>query len=78
MVYGGTIRAGHCPGPLPPPEQGLDIVSAFQSYGKYLAAGKTEEAEEERANTIRHACPGAGACGGVSSLAVLRVCLEPN
>ncbi|KAJ7935683.1 dihydroxy-acid dehydratase [Mycena leptocephala] len=60
MVYGGTIRAGSCEGA---PQ--LDIVSAFQSYGKYLASGKTPEAEKERYNTNRHACPGPGACGGM-------------
>ncbi|KZV88923.1 dihydroxy-acid dehydratase [Exidia glandulosa HHB12029] len=65
MVYGGTIRAGHCPGPQPPPSQPLDIVSAFQAYGKYVAAGRTDTAEQERANTIRYACPGQGACGGM-------------
>ncbi|KAG8905370.1 hypothetical protein FRB99_009039 [Tulasnella sp. 403] len=60
MVYGGTIRAGSCDG-LPQ----LDIVSAFQSYGKYLQDGQTEQAEQERHNTVRHACPGPGACGGM-------------
>lgn len=60
MVYGGTIRAGSCAGA---PQ--LDIVSAFQSYGKYLQDGQTSQAEAERYNTVRHACPGPGACGGV-------------
>lgn len=60
MVYGGTIRAGSCDG-----QPQLDIVSAFQSYGKYLQDGKTPEAERERYNTVRHACPGPGACGGM-------------
>ncbi|MBT8216377.1 MAG: dihydroxy-acid dehydratase, partial [Acidimicrobiia bacterium] len=32
MVYGGTIRAGFAPG-----GEALDIVSAFQSYGEYIA-----------------------------------------
>ena len=60
MIYGGTIRPGSCEGmPL------LDIVSAFQAYGKYLKDGQTAEAEAERYKTIRHACPGPGACGGV-------------
>ncbi|KAJ6613294.1 dihydroxy-acid/6-phosphogluconate dehydratase [Mycena sp. CBHHK59/15] len=63
MVYGGTIRAGSCEGA---PQ--LDIVSAFQSYGKYLMDGKTPAAEKERYNTVRHACPGPGACGGVSDI----------
>lgn len=62
MVYGGTIRPGSCESA---PQ--LDIVSAFQSYGKYLQDGQTEKAEKERYDTIRHACPGPGACGGVSS-----------
>ena len=60
MVYGGTIRPGSCEGA---PQ--LDVVSAFQAYGKYLQDGQTEAAEKERYNTIRHACPGPGACGGV-------------
>jgi dihydroxy-acid dehydratase len=63
MVYGGTIRAGSCEGA---PQ--LDVVDAFQSYGKYLQDGKTPQAERERYNTIRHACPGSGACGGVSAV----------
>jgi len=63
MVYGGTIRAGSCEGA---PQ--IDVVSAFQAYGKYLQDGQTESAERERYNTIRHACPGPGACGGVSAL----------
>lgn len=60
MVYGGTIRPGSCAG-----QPQLDVVSAFQSYGKYLQDGRTEEAEKERQDTVRHACPGPGACGGV-------------
>ena len=60
MVYGGTIRPGSCEG-MPQ----LDLVSAFQSYGEYLSAGKTDAAEKKRFDTIRNACPGAGACGGM-------------
>ncbi|KAF8333645.1 dihydroxy-acid dehydratase [Cantharellus anzutake] len=60
MVYGGTIRPGACEG-----QPQLDIVSAFQSYGKYLQDGQTSEAEKFRYSTIRHACPGPGACGGM-------------
>ncbi|KAG8874574.1 hypothetical protein FRC20_005697 [Serendipita sp. 405] len=60
MVYGGTIRPGACEGA---PQ--LDIVSAFQSYGQYLQDGQTDAAEKMRYNTVRHACPGPGACGGM-------------
>lgn len=60
MVYGGSIRPGSCEG-----QAQLDIVSAFQAYGKYIQDGKTKQAEKTRYNTIRHACPGPGACGGM-------------
>ncbi|KAF8508939.1 dihydroxy-acid/6-phosphogluconate dehydratase [Hysterangium stoloniferum] len=60
MVYGGTIRPGSC---ASAPQ--LDVVSAFQAYGEYLQAGQTPAAEETRYNTIRHSCPGPGACGGM-------------
>lgn len=72
MVYGGTIRPGCCksvPGTL-------DIVSAFQSYGQYLAAGATPEAEKIRYDTIRNACPGAGACGGMYTANTMASCAE--
>ncbi|MGN6544889.1 MAG: dihydroxy-acid dehydratase domain-containing protein, partial [Aureliella sp.] len=55
MVYGGTIRPGRWNGHT------LDIVSAFQCYGQYLAGQITEE---EREQIVRRSCPGAGACGG--------------
>ncbi|CAE6415737.1 unnamed protein product [Rhizoctonia solani] len=60
MIYGGTIRPGSCAG-----QPQLDIVSAFQSYGKYLQDGETPDAEKFRQDTINHACPGPGACGGM-------------
>lgn len=67
MVYGGTIRPGSCGGGSDGrPKEVLDIVSAFQSYGRYLQMGQTEEAEKIRYETVRNACPGPGACGGVS------------
>ncbi|KAF5314919.1 hypothetical protein D9619_007165 [Psilocybe cf. subviscida] len=71
MVYGGTIRAGSCEGA---PQ--LDIVSAFQSYGKYLQDGKTEKAEKERYDTVRHACPGPGACGGMYTANTMASAIE--
>src|ERR1700751_578507 len=52
MIYGGTIRAGHLNG------EALDIVSAFQSYGQFIAHSITEE---QRQAIVRHSCPGAGA-----------------
>ena len=67
MVYGGTIRPGHCGGgESGRPRETIDIVSAFQSYGRFLQEGQTAEAEKIRYDTVRNACPGPGACGGVS------------
>ncbi|KAA3658123.1 MAG: dihydroxy-acid dehydratase [Chloroflexi bacterium] len=57
MVYGGTIKAG-----CTDKHDKLDIVSAFQSYGEYLAGSITDE---ERQEIVRNSCPGPGACGGM-------------
>ncbi|KAK9467800.1 dihydroxy-acid/6-phosphogluconate dehydratase [Lipomyces arxii] len=59
MLYGGTIKAGRA---SCMPNVDIDIISAFQAYGQYLS--KTID-EPTRADIIRHACPGAGACGGM-------------
>lgn len=72
MVYGGTIKPGGCasvPG-------ALDIVSAFQSYGQYLADGGTPDAEKRRYDTVRHSCPGVGACGGMYTANTMATCAE--
>ncbi len=68
MVYGGTIRAG-----CTPRHPKLDIVSAFQVYGEYLA-GKLSD--EERQEIIEHACPGAGACGGMYTANTMASAIE--
>ncbi|PWN50304.1 putative ILV3-dihydroxy-acid dehydratase mitochondrial precursor [Violaceomyces palustris] len=73
MVYGGTIRPGACSSM---PGTTLDIVSAFQSYGEYLQAGGTPDAEKIRYDTIRNACPGPGACGGMYTANTLASCSE--
>ncbi|MFZ0485553.1 MAG: dihydroxy-acid dehydratase, partial [Arenicellales bacterium] len=67
MVYGGTIKAGHWK------DQALDIISAFQSYGQYIA--KTID-DEERQNIVRRACPGAGACGGMYTANTMASAIE--
>ncbi len=67
MVYGGTIRSGHAAG------QPRDIVSAFQSYGEYLAGTITDA---ERQAIVRHACPGAGACGGMYTANTMASAIE--
>ena len=67
MVYGGTIKPGYSG------EKVLDIVSAFQSYGSYLAGTISEE---ERQEVVRHACPGAGACGGMYTANTMASAIE--
>src|SRR4051812_42068782 len=68
MVYGGTIRAGHTATGEP-----IDIVSAFTCYGAQLM-GKMTDAE--RRNVVRHACPGAGACGGMYTANTMASAIE--
>ena len=68
MIYGGTIRAG-----CTVKHDKLDIVSAFQSYGEFVA-GKISEAE--RADIVRHSCPGAGACGGMYTANTMASAIE--
>jgi len=68
MIYGGTIRAG-CTDNHPK----LDIVSAFQSYGEYLA-GRVDDAE--RQEIVRSSCPGAGACGGMYTANTMASAIE--
>ncbi|MGB5440993.1 MAG: dihydroxy-acid dehydratase [Gammaproteobacteria bacterium] len=67
MIYGGTIKPGHYKG------QSLDIVSAFQSYGEFIA-GKIDE--ETRHQIVDNACPGAGACGGMYTANTMASAIE--
>lgn len=73
MVFGGTIHSGQWKG------QSLNIVSAFEALGKKI--NHDIEVEDFKGN-IRHACPGAGACGGMytantmaSAIEALGMCL---
>ncbi len=68
MIYGGTIRAGHTDDGAP-----LDIVSAFQSYGEWIADRITDE---ERQTIVRNACPGEGACGGMYTANTMASAIE--
>ncbi|MBR9987661.1 MAG: dihydroxy-acid dehydratase [Desulfosarcina sp.] len=67
MVYGGTIRAGRLDGVK------LDIVSAFQSYGEYMA-GTIDE--QRRLAIVKKSCPGAGACGGMYTANTMASAIE--
>ena len=67
MIYGGTIKAGHFNG------QKLDVVSAFEAYGKYLSH---EFNEKDLHDVLCHACPGEGACGGMYTANTMATAIE--
>jgi dihydroxy-acid dehydratase len=67
MVYGGTIRPGYWDG------KKLDIVSSFESYGQFLS-GSIDETDLK--NVLKHACPGAGACGGMYTANTMASAIE--
>jgi dihydroxy-acid dehydratase len=71
MVYGGTIRAGCTT--FAGQRQPRDIVSAFQSYGEFIA-GKLSE--EQRREIVKKSCPGAGACGGMYTANTMATAIE--
>ncbi|KAL0956343.1 hypothetical protein HGRIS_002493 [Hohenbuehelia grisea] len=66
IVYGGTIQPGtrHVDCPSMGFKKGgtVNISDAFESFGAF-AVGKITD--EQRFDVVRHACPGAGACGGM-------------
>jgi len=76
MVYGGTVRAGKWKG------EDLNIVSAFEAYGKRL---RNDISDEDYHGIIRNAVPGPGACGGMytantmaSAVEALGMCLPSS
>jgi dihydroxy-acid dehydratase len=56
LVYGGSVKAGKWKG------EDLNIVSAFEAYGKKLQGVISDE---DYKGVIQNAIPGAGACGGM-------------
>ncbi len=67
MVYGGTIKPGHWN------QRTLDVVSAFQSYGEFIA-GKIDD--KTRQAIVRNSCPGPGACGGMYTANTMASAIE--
>jgi dihydroxy-acid dehydratase len=67
MVYGGTIKAGRLG------DQKLDIVSAFQCFGEFVAGSIDEKT---RNDIVRNSCPGAGACGGMYTANTMASAIE--
>jgi dihydroxy-acid dehydratase len=71
MVYGGTIKPGHRM--HNGVEEKLDIVSAFQCYGEFLAGTLDEKGRQE---VVAKSCPGAGACGGMYTANTMASAIE--
>ena len=67
MLYGGTIAPGHYKG------QDLNIVSAFEALGQKMA-GQLDE--NDFMGIVKHACPGAGACGGMYTANTMASAIE--
>ena len=67
FVYGGTIKPGHYHG------RDLTIVSSFEAVGQYTAH-KIDEIELTEIE--RHACPGAGSCGGMYTANTMSSAIE--
>ncbi|MBL7684740.1 MAG: dihydroxy-acid dehydratase [Deltaproteobacteria bacterium] len=67
MVYGGTIQPGKHQ------EKTLDIVSAFEALGEYVAE-KIDE--KELKCVLQKACPGPGACGGMYTANTMASAIE--
>ncbi|KAF8070668.1 dihydroxy-acid/6-phosphogluconate dehydratase [Lyophyllum atratum] len=77
IVYGGTIQAGtrHVDCPSMGYKKGgtVNISDAFESYGAFTVGNINDE---ERFDVVRHACPGAGACGGMYTANTMSSALE--
>ncbi|MBS1626275.1 MAG: dihydroxy-acid dehydratase [Bacteroidetes bacterium] len=67
MLYGGTIAPGHYKG------EDLNIVSAFEALGQKIAGNLSEG---DFKGIIQHACPGAGACGGMYTANTMASAIE--
>lgn len=67
MVYGGTVRPGKWKG------EDLNIVSAFEAYGKRLGGNISDE---DFNGIIKNAIPGPGACGGMYTANTMSSAIE--
>ncbi|KAL1928587.1 hypothetical protein VTP01DRAFT_2943 [Rhizomucor pusillus] len=72
VVYGGTMKKGR--GTLGAcANREIDIANALECNGEYISGKITAD---ERKDIIRHACPGAGACGGMFTANTMSSAIE--
>jgi dihydroxy-acid dehydratase len=67
FVYGGTIKPGRYNG------ERFTVVSAFEAVGQFCG-GKIDR--EKLWEIERHACPGAGSCGGMYTANTMSAAIE--
>jgi dihydroxy-acid dehydratase len=74
LVYGGTIASGQYRDTANKfTDKKLDIVSAFEALGEKYAGTISPE---DFKGVIQHACPGAGACGGMYTANTMSSAIE--
>ena len=67
LVYGGTVKSGKWK------KEQLNIVSAFEAYGKKL---RNNISNEDYEGIIKNAIPGPGACGGMYTANTMASAIE--
>lgn len=67
LVFGGSSYSGSYNG------KDISVLSTLEAYGQKLAGNLTEE---DFKGIIRHACPGAGACGGMYTANTMSSAIE--
>ena len=67
FVYGGTTKPGHHAG------KDLTVVSAFEAVGQFSSG---QISAQELLEIERHACPGAGSCGGMYTANTMSSAIE--
>ncbi|KAL1867818.1 hypothetical protein VTK73DRAFT_3992 [Phialemonium thermophilum] len=82
MIYGGTIRKGHSTLLNKP----INISTCYEAagayaYGRLQAACKLSDGRDATPSDVmedleRHACPGAGACGGMYTANTMATAIE--
>lgn len=67
MVYGGSVKPGSWKG------EDLNIVSAFEAYGKRLGGNISDE---DYLGIVKNSIPGPGACGGMYTANTMASAIE--
>merc|ERR1712169_146439 len=81
MIYGGTIDKGYSETLRKP----VNVVTCYEAFGAYQYntlkqpddGGDTSKTKDEILDDLeRHACPGAGACGGMYTANTMATAIE--